>query len=77
MKTIRLRKSEINVIADSIIYQTLKCFDLTAFENNIISDEQKQQILDTIYIKADRYLNNYCNIGNTTDLIDNVIKNRI
>lgn len=77
MKTVRLRKSEMNVIADSMIYRTLKSFDMFAFEIETISLEQKQQILNLIGKKADKYINNYCNIGNTTDLINNVIENRV
>ena len=74
---IRLRKSEMNVIADSMIYQNLINFNLFAFETDIITLEQKEQILNIIGKKAEKFINNYSNIGHTTDLINNVIENRI
>ena len=73
----RLRKSEINIIADAMIYQTLQCFDMDSVETCDITDESKEKILELISKKSLRYMNNYSNIGNTKELVNNVIEMRL
>lgn len=72
----RLTKNEINTMANAMIYQCLIGFDIHAVCECNISQEQQDKIISLIHEKAERYNNNYAHIGNTVDLVNNIIEMR-
>lgn len=72
----RLTKNEMNTVANSMIYQCLKGFGIHAIEQCNISEEQKEKIILIIHEKAEKFNNNYSHIGNTVDLVNNIIEMR-
>lgn len=72
----RLTNNELNTVANSMIYQCLKGFDIFAVDECSLSNLQKDKIISIIHEKAERYNNNYTHIGNTVDLVNNIIEMR-
>lgn len=71
-----LTKAEIKKLANAMICQTLKCFDLTAFEDCDISEEQKEEVINLIKKDASKYENEYFNKGSIGMIIDLIKEDR-
>ena len=72
----KLTKAEIKKLANAMICQTLKCFDLTAFEDCDISEQQQEEVLKLIKKSASRYENEYFNKGHIGKIIDLIKEDR-
>lgn len=75
-KEVKLSKKEIKQMSNAMIFQTLECFDLHAFEGCNISDNQKEEVLNEIFKTASKYMNEYSSIGSTPMIIDEIVRNR-
>lgn len=72
----KLTKAEIKKLANAMICQTLKCFDLTAFEDCDISEKEQEEVLKLIKKNASKYENEYFNKGHVGKIIDLIKEDR-
>lgn len=72
----KLTKAEIKKLANSMICQTLRCFDICAFEGVDFPDEQIDDVLNEIFKVADKYENDYSNIAETQMIVKAIREDR-